>query len=333
MPLVSVVMPVYNGEKYLREAVASILFQTLTDFEFIIVDDASTDSTREIITSYNDSRIVYVKNEENLKISAALNRGIALAQGKYIARMDCDDISLPDRLEKQIAFLESHAEVSVCGGDIIVFGDGIEENKKTFSHTNGELKCDLIFSPCFAHPAVTIRAAFLKTLDECYKSEFDGLEDYELWLRLAQISDFASLKEVVLKYRKHSSQITQNYSEEFIKKSLRLRKQQLKQYIEFPTDYQAEIFFKALNNEKLGFDEMIVFFDILQKIRSSLKASTIERFFYYNCRILGNRALESSGISFDLLSEFEARYDFVKKESFIQRISNEVLLRMARLKK
>ena len=108
-PLVSVLMAVYNGEKYLLEAIESILNQTYTNFEFLIINDGSTDSTEEIILSYSDQRIRYIKNEQNLKLIASLNKGLDLAKGKYIARMDADDISLPDRLEKQVNFLERNS--------------------------------------------------------------------------------------------------------------------------------------------------------------------------------------------------------------------------------
>jgi len=114
-PAVSVVMPVYNGEKYLRESIDSILNQTYTDYEFIIVNDGSNDKTEEIILSYNDNRIRYIKNEKNLQIVKSLNRGIELAKGRYIARMDADDISLPRRFEKQITFMENNLEIGVCG--------------------------------------------------------------------------------------------------------------------------------------------------------------------------------------------------------------------------
>jgi glycosyltransferase involved in cell wall biosynthesis len=115
MPRISVVMSVYNGEKYLRQAIESILQQTYTDFEFIIIDDGSTDSSREIIQSYDDKRIRLVINEQNIGLTKSLNKGIRLAKGEFIARMDADDISLPQRFEKQVAYLDSHPEVGVLG--------------------------------------------------------------------------------------------------------------------------------------------------------------------------------------------------------------------------
>ena len=111
-PMVTVLMSVYNGEKFLKEAMDSILTQTFTDFEFLIINDGSTDNSVKIIESYNDSRIRLINNEKNLKLIASLNKGISLARGKYIARMDCDDISSPMRLEKEVDFLENSSDSS-----------------------------------------------------------------------------------------------------------------------------------------------------------------------------------------------------------------------------
>lgn len=114
-PAISVLMPVYNSEKYLNEAIESILNQTFVDFEFIIINDASNDNSENIIESYQDSRIKYFKNEKNLGVAKTLNKGLKLAQGKYIARMDSDDISLPERLYKQFKFMEVYNDIDVCG--------------------------------------------------------------------------------------------------------------------------------------------------------------------------------------------------------------------------
>ena len=114
-PQISVVMPAYNAEKYITEAIDSILFQTFKDFEFIIINDASTDSTKDIIESYKDPRIKLVNNEQNKGVAKSLNIGISVACGKYIARMDADDIALPERFQKQFDFMEQHPNIDVCG--------------------------------------------------------------------------------------------------------------------------------------------------------------------------------------------------------------------------
>ena len=120
---ISVVMAVYNGEKYLKEAIDSILSQTYKNFEFIVIDDCSSDNTPIILKSYTDARIQVVRNEQNLRLPTSLNKGFKIARGKYIARMDADDIAMPDRFEKQVKYLEAHQEVAVIGGSFQVFNE------------------------------------------------------------------------------------------------------------------------------------------------------------------------------------------------------------------
>ena len=152
-PLVTVLMAVYNGEKYLREAIESILDQTYTNFEFLIINDGSSDRTEEIILSYNDKRIRYIKNEQNLKLIASLNKGLDLAKGEFIARMDADDISLPERLEKQINFLEKHPEIGLLGSWVRTLG--LTNNRNIiFKQGHNTIRIQLLFNNFFHHPSV-----------------------------------------------------------------------------------------------------------------------------------------------------------------------------------
>lgn len=209
-PIISVVMPVYNGEKYLSEAIDSILYQTYTDFEFIILNDGSTDNTEEIILSYDDPRIVYVKNEENLQIVETLNKGIALAKGKYIARMDADDISLPERFEKQLDILENHLSVQV----IFSIVELVNENGVTIGSWKDDVDCHTqesmySFLPrknCFSHPSVMIRKDVAKNY--LYINSKNS-EDYNLWLRM--MSDgivFYKIVKPLVKYRVLDTSVT-----------------------------------------------------------------------------------------------------------------------------
>lgn len=212
MPKISVVMPVYNGEKYLREAMDSILNQTFNDFEFIIINDASKDSTEEIIKSYTDDRIIYIKNEQNLGVAGTLNRGLDIAKGEYIARMDADDISMPKRFQKQVAFMDKHHEIGVCGTAVKVFGEDYEKN--AFYVSNKEnVKINMIFSSCLCHPTVMIRGEIIRIKNYRYDLEYEKIEDYELWKRILREYDIDNLKDRLLKYRIHQEQITQNYSD------------------------------------------------------------------------------------------------------------------------
>ncbi len=201
--MISVVMPVHNGEKYLQEAIDSILNQTFTDFEFIILNDGSTDKTEEIILSYDDPRIVYVKNEENLQIVKTLNKGIALAKGKYIARMDADDISMPERLEKQVRYMEEHLEVDVCGSFLDTMGEGVKRYWN-YPYTPASIKIALMFYSPLAHPSVIVRKCFFDNAR--YASAYLKAEDYYLWAVNSKEYEYANIPEVLLHYRLHASQ-------------------------------------------------------------------------------------------------------------------------------
>lgn len=212
VPTVSVIMPAYNAEKYLREAIDSILAQTYTDFEFIIINDGSTDRTREIILSYDDPRIIYLENEHNSGICITLNRGLDAARGRYIARMDADDISLPQRFAKQVAYLDAHPEVGVLGTDIEVFGEDIATYTFTQLHTPEECQAGLLFNSCFAHPTVMMRKTVLDANNLRYNDNFRGLEDYELWWQTSKYTKLNNLAAPLLRYRHHTGQETRNVS-------------------------------------------------------------------------------------------------------------------------
>lgn len=211
MPKISVIMPVYNGEKYLREAIDSILNQTFTDFEFVIINDASKDTTEEIIKSYNDDRIVYLKNEQNLGVAGTLNKGLDIAKGEYIARIDADDIALPERFKKQVEHMDKHDNIGVLGSDIIIFGEGLEDKKYSFCHKKEEAKAGLFFKSSIAHPTVMIRSSILKDYSLKYTEKYNGFEDFALWWDIAKYSDIEVLPEFLVKYRQHSSQVTKKH--------------------------------------------------------------------------------------------------------------------------
>jgi len=209
MPKISVIMPAYNAEQYIGEAMDSILGQTFGDFEFIILNDCSTDRTEEIILSYDDPRIVYLKNENNLGVAATLNRGLEMARGEYIARMDADDISLPQRFEKQIAYLDAHPEVAVLGTNIEIFNENGTISEGWFTTDPAQMRVDMFFACGLAHPSVMMRTAAIRDLGG-YDPAYNGLEDYELWCRVLERHEITTLPELLLRYRKHSGQVTKN---------------------------------------------------------------------------------------------------------------------------
>jgi glycosyltransferase involved in cell wall biosynthesis len=199
-------MPVYNGEKYIREAIDSILAQTYTDFEFLIIDDGSTDRTIEIVSSYNDQRIRLVRNEVNSRIVKTLNKGILLAEGEHIARIDSDDFAYPERLAAQVKYLSENPSVSVVASAMELF----DENGILLGRldapvmTNEQLTSALSIHNYISHPSVMVRAQVMKQY--LYSNTF--YEDYELWLRMTNDGHIIHKINTPLgKYRIHSGSI------------------------------------------------------------------------------------------------------------------------------
>ncbi|HVF67307.1 MAG TPA: glycosyltransferase [Pyrinomonadaceae bacterium] len=200
-PRVSVLLPVYQGERYLREAVDSILNQTFNDFEFIIIDDASTDGSAEIIGSYGDPRIRFVRNDANLGLTATLNAGLELARGEYVARMDQDDVSLPERLSRQVAFMDSRPELAASGTwakEIDEGGNVTGERRMTV----GEQMEYGYWWPCpIIHPSAFIRRSLLGGIR--YEPDVGHAADYDLWLALKKNHALDNLPEFLILYRVH----------------------------------------------------------------------------------------------------------------------------------
>ena len=210
-PEVSVLMPVYNGERYLREAINSIINQTFQNFEFHIINDGSTDKSHSILRSINDPRII-VHEQRNKGLPFSLNKAIRLSQGEYIARMDADDISMPNRLEIQKAFLDSNPEIGLCGSWVIKFGNGKEEIKELPIYHN-DIFAHFLFTSLIPHPSIMVRREILKQFGLCYNEKLFGAEDIDLWIRLAKRTMLYNIPVPLLKYRTHLSQKSVNKQE------------------------------------------------------------------------------------------------------------------------
>lgn len=208
-PFISVVMSVYNGEKYLRDAIDSVLNQTFRDFEFIIINDGSTDQSLSIIKTFDDKRIVLINNEGNKGLIFSLNKGIEQAKGKYIARMDADDICLPERFSQQFNFLELHPEIGVCSSNYIQFNNSFQKTYSSFTD-HDEIFAFLLFNSSIIHPSLLIRKNILIN-NHLFDDKYKHTEDYELWSRLIFECKFSSVPETLLKYRIHSNQVTNVY--------------------------------------------------------------------------------------------------------------------------
>lgn len=269
-PKISVIMPAYNAEKYIKEAIDSILSQTFGDFEFIIIDDGSTDNTCAIIESYSDSRIRFFRNEKNMGVAATLNRGLDLARGEYIARMDSDDISMPKRFEEQVRFMDEHEDFVAIGTAYCMFGDVISEHIIECESNPQKAKSELLYCPCMAHPTVMIRK---RTLDEHnlrYEEIYNGTEDYVLWWRIVSYGNIAALPSVLLKYRIHGGQITEAQSKDWRKREVfkMFAKERLDQLRINPTDEEVDVFFKYTNGKanEYTYNELLLFGIVLSKI-------------------------------------------------------------------
>ena len=203
-PLISVILPVYNVSPYIKEAIDSILNQTFSDFELIIIDDCSTDATLDIVHQYNDDRIKIITKEKNKGLIDSLNFGISIAKGKYLARMDGDDISLPERFAKQVDFLEKNSNIIMCGTAYKTFGAIEKEIRHPSNHE--KISVGLCISSTFGHPTIMGRKQIFEKLK--YNKKFEKVEDYELWSRLIFEGQVANLDEVLLFYRVHENQVS-----------------------------------------------------------------------------------------------------------------------------
>lgn len=215
--MISVIMPNYNTPiSYLREAVDSILAQTYTDFEFIIIDDASNDESLKYLESLNDSRIRLIKNDKNEGITKSLNIGIMNAKGKYIARMDSDDIADPTRFEVQLNYMEENTDVVVCGAWFEKFGVETAIRKPSIRDFEW-YRCQLLFSNTpitLCHPSAMFRKDVLDKNNILYDESLRKAQDYGMWVSCSRVGRIAVIEQVLMKYRTHSRQISINNNSE-----------------------------------------------------------------------------------------------------------------------
>ncbi|MGD9200031.1 MAG: glycosyltransferase [Chitinispirillia bacterium] len=206
-------MAVYNGEKYLQESIEGILNQTYTNFEFLIINDCSTDNTSEILASYEDPRISIFVNKQNLGLTRSLNIGLRLARGIYIARQDVDDISLPIRLEKQVDFIERNSRFALLGTGIAVINEYKEiMYEKIFPEDPLLLRWHMLFKTTIAHSSVMFHKEKVRQIGG-YDSSLKFAQDYDLWSRLILKYDIATLPEILILLRNHKDNISLKYGE------------------------------------------------------------------------------------------------------------------------
>jgi len=223
-------MPVHNGARYVRQSIDSVLGQNFVDFEFIIIDDGSRDETWEIINSYNDPRIRSFRNYENVGLPRTLNRGLSLTRGVYTARMDSDDICLPNRLTEQTRFLDEHSEIGLVGSQAITIDkDGNFSGILRYPETDGYIRWSLCFLDPIIHPTVMMRSKL--AIESGGYSVDSKADDYDLWCRMSDRTCLANLPNTLLLLRKHDANFTQVWSADVDRDAIRVSQRVLGQIL------------------------------------------------------------------------------------------------------
>jgi glycosyltransferase involved in cell wall biosynthesis len=217
-PKVSVIMAVYNCARYVGQAIDSILGQTFTDFEFVIINDGSTDKTADILASYDDSRLMILENDRNIGLTKSLNRGIDVSRGELIARQDADDISLPERLARQVTYMDAHPEIALVGSAsrwIDAEGATIREWRPLTEPV--EIHRRLLSTIPFLHGTFMFRRSCLAEIGGGYDESMPVAQDCELLLRLSDRWDLANLSDILYLHRRHNKTVTHRRREDQVR--------------------------------------------------------------------------------------------------------------------
>ena len=280
-PKISLIMSVYNGEAYLEEAIESVLNQTFRDFELIIINDCSTDGTSEILVSFadRDNRVKVYTNEVNLKLPSSLNKAITFAQGKYIARMDADDICLPDRLQKQYTFMENNPSVALSSCRFMTLKNGIVSSGGCGGKCDNEsLKALLLVTNPILHPGIIAKADAIRSLG--YDKNFTCTEDMELWTRFViEGYNIEILPEYLMIYRLHDKQITETTLEKQHNEVVAIQKNYYGKLLETMDCKKEEFYIKGIyfrENTDIGkFCEFYKWLKAVNRKTKSLKKDAL----------------------------------------------------------
>jgi glycosyltransferase involved in cell wall biosynthesis len=224
-PTVTVVLPAYNAEKWIERAVASVLGQSLRDFDLIVVDDGSTDNTARCLARQEDARLRIIRHEVNRGLVDSLNEGIEESRGKYIARMDADDFAHPRRLELQVRLLERDLSIGVCGTWFWNVSTKTSTVRTPTRHDH--IAAHLFFRSPIAHPTVMMRRSFIQASGLRYRSSALHAEDFDLWVRARSMTRFGTVPKYLLEYRSHENQVSWREGEKQNASASKIRLQQL----------------------------------------------------------------------------------------------------------
>jgi glycosyltransferase involved in cell wall biosynthesis len=287
-PKISVILPVYNGADFIGESINSILSQSFNDFELIIINDGSNDSSDSIIMNFKDDRIIYHK-QNNAGLAATLNKAILLSSGEYVARQDQDDISLIDRLLKQCRFLDEHQDVGVVGTRAQIYNKN-KPSKKYFKHPVGDLsiKFGLLFNNYLVHSSVMIRSSLLKLAGN-YSEDLlrQPPEDYELWSRLIKLTKFANLSEILLIYNEIDTSMSRRSKNPFLEKVIKISTENISWLAKIPKNNAEVIALANLMNLSHNFDAKNMNFSRLYSLM--LKLEQLSR---ANDNIINNKEIK-----------------------------------------
>lgn len=313
-PLISVVLPVYNAELYITETINSILNQTYTNFELIIINDGSNDNSEACILQFQDQRIKYFKNEKNLKLIQTLNLGLSLAKGKYIARIDADDIALPQRFEKQIDFLEKNSEYGIVGSFAETFGS---ENKKlTFVQEDVDIRYAFLTHNPFVHSSVMIRNQILTENKLSFDLTQLHVEDYALWIEILNFSKGKILPEILIKYRIHENQISVVHNNTQVINTQKIQKKYLLSLL--PEVKEVDLVFDIFHNQKTTIPSVILFLKFMKAIELENTNALNQKLTKSLIKNAKNKIISAEKITFkELLNLFKYRNEFTLKQKLV----------------
>jgi glycosyltransferase involved in cell wall biosynthesis len=305
-PRVSVFMPVYNAEHYLNESIDSILNQSYTDYEFVIVNDGSTDRSAEVIKAYTDPRIRFIENQQNMGLIASLNIGLETCTGEYIVRMDQDDFSLPHRIEKQVRFMDENPEYGLIGCWFEDFGENIESKVVRYSSDDTHIRIRHLYQTHIAHPTAVLRKSVIDKFNLRFDASFVHGEDYAFWVQMSAYCKLSNYPEMLVRKRDHPRNITNQFASTMQATCAKVKQKQFHQMgLDLNTD-DVNLYTRFADSEwNFDSDEMKTLTQLLERIQSANEKSSFipkdaygqylsSKFFHlcYNNKSIGKQGWE-----------------------------------------
>lgn len=287
-------MPVYNGEKFLEETIQSVLRQTYQDFRFLIIDDASSDGSWDILTSIDDARVDCIQNDENLGLAKTLNRGLELCDTEYVVRMDADDLCSPRRIAMQVSYMDSHPDLGMSGTWLRTFGIRRESNVIRYAESMPQIRANMLFGSPVAHATLIFRLKAMNAADLRYNPAFTRSEDFDLCVRAADRFPIGNLQRCTYYYRRHPGCITKTKEHDMLSQVRSLVRRQVEALDLRPSDHTLDLHCSVTLGERVasldGLDEVHNWFMQLllaaersKRYDTCCVAKTIAKFWFHTC--------------------------------------------------